>query len=103
MIARTRRYCCYYLVEELSYSHCYTLILQIYNRKSNVNKNRTIKTRRETISSSRTSISEQQSINKRVDETKNNIRRKTDEKEVYSRLYSDVNEYQEETLQADCR
>ena len=84
----------------LIYTHLY-----IYNiGKNNVDKKRTNKTRRRRQLTAQERLhqrEQQQSINRSLDETKDNIRRTTDEaRKDIPRYTQAVNEYQEETIQA---
>ena len=84
----------------LLYTHLY-----IYNiGKNNVDKQRTTtKTRRREQLTAQERLhqrEQQQSINRSLDETKDNIRRTTDEaRKDIPRYTQAVNEYQEETIQ----
>ncbi|MFL6320192.1 MAG: hypothetical protein ACJ72Q_06930 [Nitrososphaeraceae archaeon] len=60
----------------------------------------TISTNTKTATSSSSQIQQQQAVNKALDETKDNIRRATDEARKDIPLYTQaVNEYQEQTIQ----
>jgi hypothetical protein len=87
------------VVQSLLYTHLY-----IYNIGKNMSTNKEQRRQEEEQSTAQERLhqrEQQQSINRSLDETKNNIRRTTDEaRKDIPRYTQAVNEYQEETIQA---
>jgi hypothetical protein len=87
------------VVQSLLYTHLY-----IYSIGKNMSTNKEQRRQEEEQSTAQERLhqrEQQQSINRSLDETKNNIRRTTDEaRKDIPRYTQAVNEYQEETIQA---